>query len=516
MTEVENKKTHRPLIWICVAYGIGIVMASWINIPVSYLCFLIIGLFLIGVFWEKCWFGSVILLSLFILLGYLHIQTVRVLDKKDISHVARFYRKKKVMLKGRVVSDVQVKDFFKGKKRMFELEIKNIQTQWGWKERTGKILVNLFKSEDVFYGDYILIEGKLHRPYNFSRETNFSYRDYLENKGIRYVLSVSKKSTVEVLGRNRGNKIKAMSFKVRQKLKMILAQNLSHDEAGIMRAILLGDRSHIPKHVRELFVQTGTAHILAISGLHVGVVVALFMMFLRLIPIGRKLQLLGVIVLLIGYAFLTGGRPSVVRASVVVSVFLMSFIMERETDALNTLSLASLIILLYNPLNFFDIGFQLSFVCVLVIILFQPHLRKFFSHPCVPIDQKNALGFYIIQSLSVSLSAWFGAAGLVAYYFNITTPITIVANLIVIPLIAVIVTLGFGILFSGMFASGLSVLPALCLKVVLNIMIGAVFLLAKIPSAYFYFKSVTLWQIAIYYTILLMVFCFLQRRRCVG
>ena len=125
-----------------------------------------------------------------------------------------------------------------------------------------------------------------------------------------------------------------------------------------------------------LFVQTGTAHILAISGLHIGVVAAIFLLLVKFIPIGGKCQSAGVIGLLMFYAFLTGGRPSVVRATIMMIVFLASFIVEKERDVLNTLSLSAMIILVYNPLNLFDIGFQLSFVCVLSIIFLNSQLNR--------------------------------------------------------------------------------------------------------------------------------------------
>jgi len=93
-----------------------------------------------------------------------------------------------------------------------------------------------------------------------------------------------------------------------------------------MRAILLGDRTGIPEHIRELFVKTGTAHILAISGLHVGIVAGLFLVFVRILPVSRRCQLVAAIILLAGYALMTGARPSVVRAAIMASVFLAGFI----------------------------------------------------------------------------------------------------------------------------------------------------------------------------------------------
>jgi len=428
-------------------------------------------------------------------------------------HIARYYRKKPIRIKGVIVSDVEKRKAVNGSKKTFTLDVRKVKADWGWQQIKGKVLVNAFNRPEAAYGDYVMLEGKLHRPYNFSAEKNFSYRDYLSRRGIYFILSIKKSAEARILDRNRGYAFKALSFKVRNKLKSILTGNLSPNEAGIMSAILLGDRSGISKPIRTLFVQTGTAHILAISGLHIGIVAALFLVFIKTIPVGRRGQLGTVIVLLTAYAFLTGGRPSVVRAAIMMVTFLMSLLIEKEFDAFNALCLAAVIILVINPLNLFDVGFQLSFVCVLSIIYLNLVVKK---------DNRNGLlrkgagsgrfiqnrwSYYIFQSFYLSLSIWIGVTGLIAYYFGIITPVTIFANLIVVPLVSVVVALGFGLLAVGILLPSCASIFAACIKVALNVMVGLIYLCDKIPFAYIYIKEVNMGHVTAYYSALfLMIF----------
>jgi len=501
------QKSHRPLICVVLFFGIGII-AGWYS-SLSFLLLFstsLLSLILAGIFYKKVNVSTVLILMTFLCLGMLWTHVNILIHQKDIARIARFYRQKPMMIKGVIVSDVEERNFFRTKKTVFTLNVKEVKAPWGWKKHKGKILVNIFKETDLFYGDYVQLTGKLHRPFNFSKGENFSYRSYLRNKGIQFILSVKKEEKFLILKRNQNNQVRALSLKLRNHLKMVLEQHLTESETGIMKAILLGDRSKIPKHVRGLFVRTGTAHILAISGLHIGVVAGLFLMFLKLFPIQRNLQLLMTIFLVIGYAFLTGGRPSVVRATIMVTVILGGFIAEREADSLNTLSLAAMVILLFNPLNLFDIGFQLSFICVGSIILFYPMIRNYENRISFVSDTPRRVSRYFKDSINISVSVWFGAAGIIAYYFNIITPVTVFANLIVVPMISVVVALGFGLLLAGSIFLPLAVMFAMCLKVALNIMVAIIFLFDKVPYAYFYIKTVNHWYVILYYVVLCLIF----------
>jgi len=499
------KKTHRPFLYITGFFGFGIILDQWIPCPFGILCFFVIVFLGLAMGASKKEYYSTILLLLALLsLGAMYAQARRCIDRDHIISVAKYYRRRPIIVRGIVGSFVRERRGTRGAKITFTLNVHQVRANWGWEKSAGKILVNIFRDLDIDYGDYLQLEGKLHRPYNFSNETNFSYRDYLQHRGIHLILSVKKDSNIQILAGDKGNRLKSYSLRLRHSLCSIFSDHLTENEAGIMKAILLGDRSTIVKPVRALFVQTGTAHILAISGLHIGVVAALFLLLVKLIPIGGKLQSVGAIGLLIFYAFLTGGRPSVVRATIMMVVFLASFIVEKERDVLNTLSLAAMIILIYNPLNLFDVGFQLSFICVLSIIFLNIQVKR--TGSVRPFRKRgnttDRLVQLVLRSIAVSTAIWIGVAGFIAYYFSIITPVTIFANLLIVPFISVIVTLGFGLLICGIILPSLVHLFAVCLKVVLNAMVGIIFLFDKVPFAYIYVRDVRIWHIVTYYALL--------------
>jgi len=499
-----KNKTHRPFAAITLFFASGIILNNTFVFTIFQLFTFIVFLLLLYCFVrEHRKISMLLIFVLFISLGSLYAHVRQVLPRDDIYSVSRYYRGRAVMIQGRIVSDVEERSIFRAKKKIFVFEVQKLETKWGWRDKRGKIFVHLFAPLEVFYGDQLIIEGKLHPPHEFS-DSNFSYRDYMRNKGIRLFLSVKKTGFVEILGRNQGNRFKARALRLRNECRSSLENYLSVNESGIMKAILLGDRSHIPKHVRELFVKTGTAHILAISGLHVGVVAMMFLVFVKLLPMNRGAQYALTILLLIGYASITGGRPSVMRATIMTIVFLLSMILERDSDQCNTISFTAFILLLMNPFNLFDIGFQLSFVCVYSIILLSPKFKSFIDRT-LKIENRFVKGF-IIHPLMVSVSIGLGVGGFMVYYFNIFTPVMIIANLIIVPFIGVIVILGFGLMMSNLMLPFFVVYFALCIKLALNIMVGVIYLFEKIPYAYFYIKNVTSWHIMIYYIILICLF----------
>jgi len=201
---------------------------------------------------------------------------------------------------------------------------------------------------------------------------------------------------------------------------------------------------------------------------------------------------LGIIV----YCALTGGRASVIRASVMSIVFLISLMIEREGESMNTLGICAFLLLLLNPHHLFDVGFQLSFVCVSSIILFTPRLIRIFP------KRKTRAGKYFLEAFLVSFSIFLGVEILIAYYFGIISPSTLIANLFVIPMMGVIVVLGVGILITSLTFPIFLPMFAICLKLILNTMVAILFLISKIPFAFIHVEQVSIIYVFVYYVVL--------------
>jgi competence protein ComEC len=163
------------------------------------------------------------------------------------------------------------------------------------------------------------------------------------------------------------------------------------------------------------------------------------------------MRLLCSIPLLVLYCLITGASNPVVRATMMALVFILAQLIRREPDIYTSLSLAALAILAVNPQQLFDISFQLSFASVWAIIWIYPHLRKILR-----VDSVNLkILRYMIEGCLVSASAWIGTAGLIAYYFKIFSPVTVLANLVIVPLASLITLCGFSLIAaSTVFPAG--------------------------------------------------------------
>jgi competence protein ComEC len=516
--------SHRPLLWVCASFILGIIIHKTLNIPFGLFSALAVAFLLPAVSIRRPNTSTLFLLLAVLCIGALYSKNYETTPAGHISKLSYGYRKAPVLIEGTIVSDVERRPFFKGRKTVFSLDVRRLRSPWGWKTRRGVILVNLFREEDVRYGDHILIEGKVHRPFNYANDSRFSYREYLYRQGITFILSVKKSGRVQILARNRGNAIKSLSLRLKHRLSNILEKNLPPEAAGLMQAFLLGDRYNIPKSVYDLFKISGVAHIIAISGFNIGIVTYVLVLILKMFPIPRVAQYFLTMILLALYAFMTGGQPPVVRATIMAVVFLLSFIVEREHEPVNTLAAAALILLLMNPLYLFDVGFQLSFISVLFIILLYPPLMRMFLTLFPALNEteegdrrKTSWGAtnivrYLLQSVAISIAAYLGVVILVAHYFRLITPVVIIANLIVVPLASLLIFLGMGLLVAGILFPFIAFAFANCIIVILNLMIATVFLFAQIPGAYFPVTDIPLWGIFLYYATMAALAVLIYRR----
>lgn len=220
------------------------------------------------------------------------------------------------------------------------------------------------------------------------------------------------------------------SRKIRNDIENRFARGgVSGDELAIVSALSLGDKSHLSKETKEAYSATGANHILAVSGLHVGIVYMVFLFLLsRLMPCQslKNLRITFVLLLLWGYAFIAGLSPSVVRASIMLSLVAIGEILNRKATTLNTVFASAFLMLMYQPHYLIDVGFQLSFSAVLAILLFQEKIYK-------TIIFKGYLPDKIWSLISVSLAAQLGTLPIVLYHFHRFSNLFGISGLIVIP-----------------------------------------------------------------------------------
>lgn len=367
----------------------------------------------------------------------------------------------------------------------------------------GKVLANVFAKKDFSYADEVVLEGALYRPFNYGNSSNFSYRGYLRNQGIYSIFSVRKEDKIAVLSRGRGNYLKSLALRLKRQAKGIFERYLWPVNSAVLSGIILGERQNIPEDIRQGFVRTGTSHIIAISGFNVGIVAFLVLILLKALGIKRRIRYFLAIAVLIIHMLAVGASSSVVRATIMAIAVLAGYLLEREANIINSLSLSALIILGYNPMQLYDAGFQLSFISVLGIVLLSPRIINFFKNIFVTTQTKRPLSpgklskfielklihFIIVISngLAVSFSAWLFTLGFVAYYFRIISPVTLLANLLIVPLTSLIIILGFSLSVSAMIWPALSSQIAATTNLTMAVLFKITSGLSCLPFACFYF-----------------------------
>lgn len=211
---------------------------------------------------------------------------------------------------------------------------------------------------------------------------------------------------------------------------------------AVVAAMALGDKSQLTRELRDAYAISGASHILALSGLHLGIIYTLLSLLLS----RRRWQMVSQIVIIVSiwlFVFLVGLSASVVRSAVMVSIYALLSLGHRYKLSVNTLAFAAIVMLLFNPMALFDVGFQLSFMAVLTILLFYPLLESLWSQPFL-LDHR--LFRWLWTMLSVSCAAQIGVAPLIAYYFGRISCYFLLANLVVVPAAALILYLSLAVL----------------------------------------------------------------------
>ncbi|MFH1762326.1 MAG: DNA internalization-related competence protein ComEC/Rec2, partial [bacterium] len=294
------------------------------------------------------------------------------------------------------------------------------------------------------YGDSISFSGSLSEPPGRRNPGAFDYREYLFRKNIRATAFIDT-NKLEIIQRGRGNVLmQHVVVPLRTYITNTVKKHVGY-QGTLLLSILLGSKHELDESVRNDFKESGLMHVLAVSGLHVGLIAFVFFNLFSIFMLPRSARTVFVIVIIWFYALITGMGPSVVRASVMGTIILLALLFERDGNIYNSLGLAGVILLFMNPLNLWDVGFILSFTATFSIVFLYPKFKEW-----VP---RKLLYFspiiFIIDLFLVSLAAMLGTLPIVAAFFNNIPIISLLANLFAVPLISILVALGVVIVLLG-------------------------------------------------------------------
>ncbi|MCH6234760.1 ComEC/Rec2 family competence protein [Cognataquiflexum rubidum] len=297
-----------------------------------------------------------------------------------------------------------------------------------WEEKQGEVLIYHRSAQGLSSGDLVLVSGSPQKIQGPTNPFEFDYRKFMQNQQVSHQHFIGEK--FEKIGRLTENPIETFFINIRSEILSGMDSLIYNRQANqVAKAILLGQKKDMDRDISDAYVTAGAMHILAVSGLHVGIVYGFFFLFIKpyRLKVKKRVIYLSMIILLIwGYALLTGMSPSVMRAATMFSLMALAQMKSRNPSIFNAIALSAVVLLVYDPFLIYAVGFQLSYLALIGILVIQPLLVRLWS-------PKNRIVDYIWQITTVSFAAQLATFPISAYYFHVFPTYFAIANLVAIP-----------------------------------------------------------------------------------
>jgi len=467
------------LFYFCLSFILGIFISSFFQISIFILLlFLILVFILISVFSKYKNFLFVGLCILFFALGIFRFQDFLLKTQKQ---EIREYIGKEISMIGVVDDEPKAR----GKLTMFVL-----------KTEKGKILVKATSYPPVEYGEKVKIRGILKEP---ATTPYFNWKNYLLKDGILVETNFPK---IEKTGENVGNPIKKVVLSFKQKTEQVIKENLPPLHAALLKALLFGQEEDFSKEWKEKLNQTGTRHIVAVSGMNITIICSLILNFLLLFRLWRHQAFFLSLFLIILYIVMIGAPASAVRAGVMGILYLTAQYFGRISSGERPVVFAGALMLLFNPLLLrYDIGFQLSFLAILGIVYFYPFfletLKKF---PNI-----------IKENLATTLSAQLFTLPILIYNFGQFSLISPITNILILPILPTITILGFVFTLFGIIFQPLGYLFSFFCYFLLSYILKVIDIFSQFPFSFITLKVNFLFLVFSYSILIFLAFYFNKR-----
>ncbi|MCT4615427.1 MAG: ComEC family competence protein [Marinifilaceae bacterium] len=319
------------------------------------------------------------------------------------------------------------------------IEINKYKLANTWKEANIKTIIYFEKSEKIKqlnFGDSILFNSRLRRISNKNNPFEFNIKNYQLSNGIAYNTYVKSENLTILSKRDKLNSIRAIGISIRLKLSNIFKKaNMSHETIAILNALCLGDKSMVNNNLKQSWMNAGVIHILAVSGLHLGIIYIILNFILKIICFGKNRNIYKALILICGiwlYALITGLAPSVSRSALMFSILILGEIFDRDSNIYNSICLSAIILIIINPFIILSVGFQFSYLAVISIVYYFPKLKSIFNF-------RNKIISYLSDMILVSISAQFLTLGLSLFYFGKFPSYFILSSIIIIPFAGILI-----------------------------------------------------------------------------
>jgi competence protein ComEC len=382
----------------------------------------------------------------------------------------------------------------------FPLEVGSMEIDGKPGPWTGRVRVQFYEKDiSLTGGEEILVTGKIRPLKSPTNPGVFDRAATLRRQGLGAVLILS--GPVTILRPAPALRVRTLLHRARASLRGLLGRHAPPEVSAFQAALLFGSREELPERATLALQRSGTAHFLAVSGFNLVIVLTIFWFLLQILGLRGPPMDLALLALLFLYTALTGWQVSVVRAFLMSAAILAANLAWRRSNVINSLSLAALVLVLADPNQVFDTGFQLSFAAVLGIVAIGPIFHSFLAPE--PAESRRPflswLGRQTRAALAVSIGAWLATAPIVLATFNLITPVILIANLLLYPLITLQTFLGLATLPLAAAIPPLASLLGFISTGVFEATVACAELLTRIPGAYFFTPEMPAIAVAAYY-----------------
>lgn len=466
------------IVLICIAYVVGIIGGLYLSLDLG-IAFLCLNISIIFIVKKYINLGKNIILSMLIILafGFLY-------SNLKLEYFQNKYDEAEVEI------IIKIVDF----KKQTEYS-----TQYLCKNEVGeKFLIYLPNEINADLGDVFYVKANFEKPAIKRNRGGFDYSKYIYSQNIYGMLKVRDVNNIYKKEIAQNNII----YEIRKNIKGTFEKILPQDEFGIMTGILIGDTSYITKKTEESFKSSGITHLLAVSGSNIAYVI-LFTKFIFNKILGKRYSNYIVIIFVIVFMIVSGCTPSVVRATIMGCIIIIAEILSRKPNIYASISISAIIILTYNPLISFDVGFILSFGGTLGIVFLYERIKQgvinFYSI-------ENTVLLYIVETLSLTLAAQIILLPIMCYNFNSISSVAIIVNILVVPISGLVTILGFIIYISSLFCFPAAKFLGYSIYILIRIVINIANFFSSLPFATVLVITPSIIWIIIYYIILVKIY----------
>lgn len=433
-----------PLVSLCLAFTSGILLQQLFRVPASIL--LIIAAVALIPLWRVR--GGYRLITLLIVVtvvcGGLRLSIVQNDEREKREFVSGVHRRE-VEVSGEVR---EIRQMERGYRYLVEVESVACDTLY-WRPGNFRIHAYSDKESDVAVGGGVMLSGEMRAIRGPRNPGEFDFKTFYERKNIWANIYLAKGVSLAATTEGDVSPVIAWVERFRQWTKTLFHGTVGGDASRLMTALIIGLREEIPSEIRQDFADTGVIHVLAVSGLHVGYVLIIFMALAKLLRIPYRWDKMAVIAALVFYAVITGGRASVWRAVLMASLYVAAPLFQRNVSLWNILAASALTLLLVTPNFLFDVGFLLSYSAVISIVFFYNQIDSALPEKARPSNIRNPVVKGTLALIIVTASAQMGTVPFTWSFFHRIPIVSLVANVLIVPVIGLIVSIGFAILLIG-------------------------------------------------------------------